>query len=293
MAKQAIEGASRLNAFLIEPERLVIIEDPKHALYDERVKLPLDEKLVLNVAAYGVKQPIIVTKDGDHLVVVDGRQRARAAVEASKRLVKEGKEPLRVPVMLQRGEDADLFGVSVFLNELRQSDDIIVKAKKAQRLLDMGKSEAEVALAFGVTSAAIRQWLKMFDLAPAVRKAVEDGTISASAAAKLAALPKEEQVGELTKLRATGAKTTTKKVAVAAKKAKGKEAHERPTPKLIKRLIEFSKIDSATNGLDNEDVKLLRWVLGEIDAKAAGIASILQEMEEAEIEGEKKATAAG
>lgn len=294
MAKQAIVGASRLNAFSVDPKSLTIITDEQSPLYDERINLPLNENLVLNVAAFGVKQPVIITKDGDTLVVVDGRQRVRAAVEANRRLKKEGKEPLRIPVMLQRGDDADLFGMSIFLNEQRQNDSMLTKAGKAQRLLNLGRSEDEVAVVFGTSSAAIRQWVKLFDLAPQVRAAVETGEISASAAAKLAPLKKSEQVEKLADLRAdaaAGKKATTKKVAAVAKKAKGETVIEKPSPKLLKRLVAFG-VDDPTGGLTDEDRNLLRWVLGEIDAKTAGIAEIIQQMEEAEINAANDTAAA-
>ena len=283
MSKQAIDGASRLNAFSVEPEKLVIVTDPTHALFDERVLLPVEEKLVLNIMAFNVKQPVIVTKNGDDIEVVDGRQRVRAAVEANKRLAKEGKETLRIPVMLQKGDDADLFGMSVFLNEQRRDDSVALKAKKAQRLLSMGKSEDEVAVVFGVTSAAIRQWGKMADLAPAVRAAVDAGELSASAAAKLAPLKKSEQIEKLAEIRADqakGKKTTAKKVAVSTKKARGQVAIERPSNKLLRRLSEY-------DGMNDEDRTLLRWVLGIIDTKAAGLETMIQEMEVAAIEAGK------
>jgi ParB family chromosome partitioning protein len=292
--KQAIEGASRLNAFSVDPESLTIITDEQHPLYDERVKLPLDEKLVLNIAAHGVKQPVIITKDGDTLIVVDGRQRVRAATEANRRLAKEGKETIRIPVMLQRGDDADLFGMSIFLNEQRQNDSMLVKAKKAQRLINLGRTEEEVAVVFGTSSAAIRQWVKLFDLAPQVRAAVDAGEISASAAAKLAPLTKAEQVKHLADLRvdaAAGKKTTTKKVAAVAKKAKGEAVIEKPSTKLLKRLTAFG-VDDPTCGLTDDDRNLLKWVLGEIDAKDAGLAEIIQSMEEAEINKEAAGEAA-
>lgn len=282
MAKTAIEGASRLNAFLIEPEKLTIISDEKHALYDERIKLPIDEKLVLNIMAFNVKQPVFVAKDGNEIQVVDGRQRVRAALEANKRLVKDGKEPLRIPVMLQKGDDADLFGVSIFVNELRQSDGPLIKAAKAVRFLAMGRTEEEAAVVFGVTPAAIRQWVKLFDLAPQVRAAVNAGEITASAASKLAPLKKAEQVEELRKLTADGKKTTGKKAAVAAKKARGQVAIEKPSTKLLKRLIAYSTNNE--KGIGDDDITLLKWVLGEIDAKEAGVVGILQEMEEAALE---------
>ena len=66
MAKNSIEvyGASgKTNVLTFEPEHLHLITDKTHPLYDERVHLPIDEGMVLNIAELGVLEPIIVWKD--------------------------------------------------------------------------------------------------------------------------------------------------------------------------------------------------------------------------------------
>ena len=73
MSKQALEG-QRLNAFGMDPDKLTIIgldtdDGPEHPLYDERVRLPLDESFVKNVKVYGVIEDVIVCKDADGRVL--------------------------------------------------------------------------------------------------------------------------------------------------------------------------------------------------------------------------------
>ncbi|HBW7160890.1 TPA: hypothetical protein MFC29_003330 [Klebsiella pneumoniae] len=66
MAKNSIEvyGASgKTNVLTFEPEHLHLITDKTHPLYDERVHLPIDEGMVLNIKELGVLEPIIVWKD--------------------------------------------------------------------------------------------------------------------------------------------------------------------------------------------------------------------------------------
>ena len=97
MAKNSIDvyGASgKTNVLNFEPENLHLVTDKTHPLYDERVHLPIEEGMVLNIAELGVLEPIIVWKDPETGLscVVDGRQRVRHTLEANKRLLKEGKE---------------------------------------------------------------------------------------------------------------------------------------------------------------------------------------------------------
>lgn len=211
MGKLESWGADgRDDAFKFDPTKLVVVEDKDHPLFDERVNLPLDEALVRNIMVNGVVSPVVVRlngkrKDGSAIVeVVDGRQRVRAAVEANKRLAAEGKQTILVPTVRRRGEAADLFGVMVSTNELRKNDSALIKARKLQRYLAMGRSEEEAAVAFGVTKATIDNMLKLLELDPKVQKVVERENIPLNVAKELSALPQEEQPAALDKLIESG-----------------------------------------------------------------------------------------
>ena len=71
----------RTNALLFDPEKLHIVTDERHPLYDPRHALPVDPALVASIAAYGVVEPIIVWRDPEtqKTCVVDGRGRRRCA----------------------------------------------------------------------------------------------------------------------------------------------------------------------------------------------------------------------
>lgn len=267
MSKQAIEG-QRINGFLVEPENLKIVTEPSHFLYDERVKLPLDENLVLNIMAHGVKQAVLAKKDGDSVLVVDGRQRVRAAIEANKRLKKEGKEPVRVKVLMEKGDEADLFGTLILANELRHDDTPMIKAKKAARLISMGRSEEEAAITYGVSTATIKNWLKLLDASAKVRKAVDDGKITATAAVKLSALSAEEQDEALDEI-VSGGGTTVREAEHKVKAKKGKTKGDgRPSIKKVQKLKELmeeelKQIDKKMPAHDELAgiIEVLGWVI--------------------------------
>jgi ParB family chromosome partitioning protein len=255
--KTAFEN--RTNAYTFDPSELVLIDDPKNPLFDPRVNMPLDESLVLNVMFQGVLEPVIVVKQNDKPVVVAGRQRVRAAREANKRLKEQGKEPVRVTAVIRRGTESDLFGVSISENEARQDDTPLGRANKCARYLNMGRSEEEAAVTFGVTKHCVQAWMRLLQCAAPVRKAVEEGKLAASAAAKLADLPADEQVstldGLLEEAKSNGHKRpTARKVA----KKTGKTSAKTKSRKEI-----LAKLEEP--GLSVGFKHALQWVLGEED----------------------------
>lgn len=301
-----IDG-KRKEHYLMDPDKIQIVgldtdDGEEHPLYDQRVLLPVDQNLVLNIMVHGVIQPITVKKDGDIPQVVVGRQRVRAAREANKRLTKEGKVPLRVACILRPGTDQDSFGIMISENEVRRDDTPMVKAKKAQKYINMGADEAQVAAAFGVSKKAVQNWLRLLDCDSKVQKAVESGKIAASVAMKLAGLPRKEQVEQLQAMIEAGNATTKQAAAIARSKSNGSSkpaasegedqddgvlvAPSKRTMNKILQMVEEGKLD-----IDPSAVKMLRWVTGEIGPQSikglkAGINAI-----EAEAEAKRKAKA--
>jgi len=259
LGKQAFNG-KRLNGFHQAPEDLVLIgrdtdDGPEHPLYDPRVKLDADENLARDIMVNGVLQPIRVRKNGDAAEVVVGRQRVLAARLANEWLRAQAKEEVQVPFLVDKREDGDLLGVSISENEHRRPDDVIEKAKKAQRLLDLGKSPAEVAVRFGVTDRTIRNWTTLLQTTPKVKRAVAAGKLTATAATKLAGLDRSEQDEKLDELLTSGEKPTVSRTRDAAK---GGEATPRgPAKKLVRQAWALGGDIPVTMR------ETLAWVLGE------------------------------
>lgn len=255
MAKQALEG-TRLNAFGMDPDDLTIIgldtnDGAEHPLYDERVKLKLDEGLVQNVMMHGVIEAVTVTKDPDgHVLVVVGRQRVRAAREANRRLKAAGRPNILVPTMTPRkGEMATFFGIMLSENENRQGDAPLVKARKAAKYMSFGHTEAEACVVFGVSRITMTAWLKLLELEPSLVKAVERQEISASQALEKAGAGSEAQ------------KALAEEVRVKAKASPGKKrpkAKARPGKVKIQKMYE----SIAEVGRLKHEARALSWVLG-------------------------------
>ncbi|HBU1550596.1 TPA: hypothetical protein MCR88_004770, partial [Klebsiella pneumoniae] len=164
MAKNSIDvyGASgKTNVLNFEPENLHLVTDKTHPLYDERVHLPIEEGMVLNIAELGVLEPIIVWKDPETglTCVVVGRQRVKHTLEANKLRLKEGKDPLLVPGVVKRGSANQMAKYMVSENEIRRPDTPLGRAKKMSDALDRGLDEDDIAVLFGCSVQTVRATL--------------------------------------------------------------------------------------------------------------------------------------
>jgi ParB family chromosome partitioning protein len=251
MGKTAVE-APRGTLFKLEPEKLTLVTDRKNPLFDERVLLKPAEAMVLNIMWQGVIEPIGITKD---LEVVYGRQRVKAAIIANERLREQGKDQIRVKCEIVRGEGKDLFGMCISENEHREDDSPIAKACKANRMMQLGSSIEEVCVAFGVTKQAIRNWLAILELSSVIKKAIDDGEITATAALELGKLPKEEQQAKLADMKAQGGRVTTER----ARRAASSEDTESRSRMRSRKEIESKLKDELPDGW----VDALSWVLGD------------------------------
>lgn len=264
-SKRAFE-VGRANLWMFDPSQLHLVSDPGDPLYDARIKLPLDEALVLNIMAQGILEPVVIVKREGNPTVVAGRQRVRAALEANKRLQGNGHMPVRVPCVL-RSDDRACLGVMISENELRQDDGPLQKAKKAQQLLGIGYTEDEISVLFGVTKTSVRNWLQLAESPEEVRKLVETGEINTTTARKIRKLPKVQQVAAVAKAKA--AKKTQPRKGPKAKRAAAVTTKDVETaagadlPPAQPRMRNRAEIEArlGEKNIDPTYASALRWVL--------------------------------
>jgi len=202
--KPEIDG-NRADMFFVWPEDVVIPESGP--LADPRTALPVDENLVLNVMFQGVLEPVLVRKNGQALELVAGRQRVKAAREANRRFREQGKLPIKIPAILKTGTDAEMYGIMVSENELRQDDDPMVKAEKARKLAAHGYNPAEISILFGRDKRTVEGWLALAGVAPEVQEAVRMGEVASGVGVALAELPRDQQAAKLEQLKQEGKAT--------------------------------------------------------------------------------------
>jgi len=183
---------------MLNPEDIIIIgldtkDGEEHPLHDERVDLELDEGLVCNVMLIGVRQAITVREEAGKCYVIDGRQRVRAAREANRRLKAEGEPEMKVKATTECDDDKGVMGVSVALNEHRQNDPVMVKVRKAARLLKFNLTVEEIAVQMNKSTTTIRNYLALAEADPAVHKAIKEGKLTPTGGIEIAAKPRGEQ----------------------------------------------------------------------------------------------------
>lgn len=250
MAKTAL-NASRINAFSMKPEEVTIIglDTPhksidEHPLYDKRIHIPLKEEAVKNVMAIGVRKAVLVTKEGELVPVVDGRQRVRQAREANRRFAEMGLPPIMIPVMLSRGKTlADQLTVSISTNSHRAEEDVLCKADKAWGMHFNGRSFEDIATAFGCSESTAKNLVALGGADSAVIAALREKKISIAKAYSIARKPdREVQVDTLAELLNKPKPTEEEKALEALRKA----------------LARFRKLDAY---IHDREVAMLVWDL--------------------------------
>lgn len=261
-------AAAKKDMLLFDDDKVVLVTDEKHALYDDRVHDEPSEAMILNIIAYGVIEPIVVWKDPEtgKVLVADGRQRVKACREANRRIRKAGGEPHRIPAIPRRMDAGTSVGVMISLNEQRKEDSPLNLAKKAARMLELGKTEVEVGIALGRSASSVKNLVGLLDAPAAVRHAVESEKITVSDGYKLAKLEPEEARKKVERLIAEAPRAPGKKRSPNAKKAReivtGKKNGS--DGRNHDGMRERHQVENLLAEVESEHAQAaLRWVLGE------------------------------
>lgn len=265
-SREAYNADSTTSLLGWDPEKLHLVIDKMSPLYDERVHLPVSEKMVRSIMHAGVVQPISVVKNpetGDIDVVV-GRQRVKAAREANKRLVEQGRDPIEVPGYTRKWLEggAKLADVVVIENEIREADTPTGRAAKMAAIRERsGRDDAYLAILFGCSESVVRSTMALLDLTSDAQKAVDSGAIGLGHAAKLAKLkPQEQRVKVAELVKAGDGATPREKVAKQRAIVDGEQLPKMRSRKEIEVRIKDAE-DSGTV-VGQATAMALRWALG-------------------------------
>jgi ParB family chromosome partitioning protein len=252
-ARDKLGNKGKIDVPTFDPDEVVLIDEKGVALYDERVENDYDEALVLNMmfeidgVPQGVIEPLVGRRNAEtgKVEIIIGRRRTKAAREANRRRKKKGLEPIWLPVHIKRANDQRALAMLISENEHRLDDTPMNRAKKAQRYIDLGRDEKEIAVLFGVSESTVKNMLKLLDAPAAVRNAVDAGKITTSDAYKLAREEPEEARKKVNELIEHAPRTPGKKRSKNAKKAraivsggKAKSSEARETKKMEKEVAE-------------------------------------------------------
>jgi len=170
----------------------------------------------------GVIKPCIGRRNPEtHAVeITDGRQRTLACREANKRLKKQGLPLLRLPVWIRRGNDSRMMAMMISANEHATVDSTKNRMLKAQRYINQGHDEREVAVLLGTSETTVKNLLRLLDAPVAIRNAVFDDRITAAAGYQLAREEPAAAKKKLEELLEKAPRTPGKKKSKNAQKAR-------------------------------------------------------------------------
>ncbi|MEN6559183.1 MAG: ParB/RepB/Spo0J family partition protein [Acidobacteriota bacterium] len=188
MSKKAL--GKGLGAFI--PEEFSILKDERFAELDlEQVKpnpfqprtkfvdQTIDE-LAQSIKETGIVQPIVVTPDEDHYMIIVGERRWRAAQKAGLR---------KVPVLIRNIPKEKQLEISLIENIHREELNALEIAQAYQRLIDdHGYAQHELADKVGKDRSSVTNYLRLLKLPPEIQERLTNGEISMGHARALLAL---------------------------------------------------------------------------------------------------------
>ncbi len=222
------------------------------------------EEYLAFMRLHGVVKPIVFRRDRDgRVLVVDGRTTTRVARvvaplwEQDRRAegIKGDDSKLRVPGVVRQGTPDELFCASRAANRRRPEDDFVEQAKDVARLVNAGAPEAQAAVRLGIPLARARQLLAVLQLDPKLQRRVGAG-VSLDAAAKLAKLPRAQQMAQYEALSAGGEKPTAARVTNRIRETNGEAPVVTPAGKLklIRAIVEEAAVVPTGVDVEGDDL---------------------------------------
>ena len=182
-ALQDVEGfVSRKDYFFVDPRALVVEEgfNPREDIgFDEE-----DQDLKKSIIANGVEVPLKVQKIDGRLVIREGHRRHWACLEA----IKEGVEIKSIPVILTDRNISPGNALFMALNCNTGRPLMPLEEGRAfERLLRHGFEVKEIAVRVGRSLPFVYDRLKLVNITPEVKTALDKGKITIKDAATAAA----------------------------------------------------------------------------------------------------------
>lgn len=173
----AREGEPRAGLLTVALDRLDANPRQPRRRFDEEGL----EELAQSIRKTGILQPVLVTRSGDRFRILAGERRARAARAAG---LKE------IPVLVREGLAERDHLLLALVENLQRRDLTPLEEAGAYKHLreDFGLTQEEIAERVGKDRATVANTLRLLKLPAEVRKALEEGALTAGHARALLAL---------------------------------------------------------------------------------------------------------
>lgn len=200
-------------------------EQPRTSFEEEKLA-----ELADSITRFGILQPLLVQKKGNHYEIISGERRWRAAKYAGLK---------KVPVIIKDYEDHESLEIALIENIQREDLNIIEEAKAYQRFIDeFHYTQEEIANRVSKSRSAVANALRLLGLNAEIQKLLVDGSISMGHARALLGLSDPVLQGS------------------AASKIMTKQLNVRETERLVKRLNAGKTSGSRSAGRPSIDPQL-------------------------------------
>lgn len=181
---QEKDGVQELKISEVEPNR----QQPRKN-FDEDALLELSE----SIKQFGIIQPLVVQKKGDHYEIIAGERRWRAAKKAGIK---------KIPVIIKEYNPQEVMEISLIENIQREDLNPIEEALAYKRLLEEFQlKQDEIAEKVSKSRTTVTNSLRLLKLDDRVQQMVIDDMLSTGHARALLALEnKEEQYAAAVKI---------------------------------------------------------------------------------------------
>lgn len=270
---------------LVDPDDLVLVDDPAHPLWTPHVHFEPNERTVLVMMEHGCNDPVdIVASEDRRPLVVDGRLRTINMREANRRLRKDGREPWKLlaitagPMRIEtRGtkavyahDSADAVRLMHVHNEHRHVDDPATRAIHIRRARDAGGFGVDqLAVMFDKSDQTIRDSLKVAErFSPEQLVLVSEGRLAWRDAIEAGRI--DDKVARDAFIRERVAGTTPASETGNGRPRRPKDydwERVRPTRRALQFICE--KMAAQKKKLSDDAFNLLQWLAGGIETKAA------------------------
>ena len=139
-------------------------------------KKPDVSDILPSIRESGIRQTLLVRKEGDHYGVVAGRRRLFALNQVAKETGKSLSAPCGV---LEADDDAEAIEDSLLENIARLPPGEFQQYDAFARLVQAGRSAEDIAATFGVTELKVRRVLALANLLPDIKRLYEEDEIDA------------------------------------------------------------------------------------------------------------------
>jgi ParB family chromosome partitioning protein len=195
---------------------------PRQTFNDESI-----EELADSIAAFGVLQPLIVrAAEGGMFEIIGGERRWRAAQKAR---VHE------VPVVVRTLDDKTALEIALVENLQREDLNAIDEADGYQRLVEeFGHTQDKISQQLGKSRSHIANVLRLLKLPATVRKAVQDGKLTAGHARALIGVPQAAEIAAVVIAKGFNVRQTEKLIRSWTQPKGGEGAPASSKPSMLK-----------------------------------------------------------